>query len=497
MDCFLGLDNGGSVTKAALFDSKGKELGVGSVNIAMKYPSPGFTERDIDMLWEANMEAIRIVLKKSGVNPEDIKGISVTGYGNGMIMIDEEGNALYDAIISTDSRAQDIVDGWYADGTFEKLFGYTKQSIWAAQPVSLLSWFKEHDPEVVKRTRWVLMVKDYIRYKLTGEVFAELSDYSGTNSVDLTTGTYNEEIFELLGLSDCMDKFPPLVLATDLCGSVTAEVAQQTGLKESTPVSGGLFDIHASCYASGITSEGMLSCVAGTWTINQMLSRTPSENIDIFMNSRSPIDGLTLVTEASPTSASNLEWFIKENMGLRKQEILGKGEDFYKYCEEQMRSVTEDSELLFLPFLYGCNVKGNMKAAFWGLESWHEQRHMLKAIHEGILFSTRMHVERLCEGGKKPTFCRLAGGPARSKYWVELYANVLQIPVEVVTVSEMGALGAAMTAAVATGYYPNMREAAQSMVTTGALIEPDSSIASTLDASYNRYVRLINACSDR
>ena len=157
MEYFLGLDNGGTVTKAALFDIRGHEIAVFSVNTEMVYPKPGYTERNLVDLWNANVTAIRGVLEKAAVPPESIRAVSVTGYGNGIILLGQDGKPVYNGIISTDYRARDIVDGWYSDGTFEAVFPITVQSMWPAQPVSLLAWFKKHMPEVLEKAASVLM----------------------------------------------------------------------------------------------------------------------------------------------------------------------------------------------------------------------------------------------------------------------------------------------------------------------------------------------------
>ena len=174
---FMGIDNGGTVCKVALYDNKGNELALASRKVEMVYPEPGHTEKIMSEFWGANLEAIAEVVEKSGIDPSDIAGIAPTGHGNGMFLVDADGNSVGNGIISTDSRADAWVKKWYADGTFEKINKKTLQSIWAAQPVSLLNWFRENRPEDLEKSRWVLMCKDYIRFMLTGEAFAEITDY--------------------------------------------------------------------------------------------------------------------------------------------------------------------------------------------------------------------------------------------------------------------------------------------------------------------------------
>jgi L-xylulokinase len=380
------------------------------------------------------------------------------------------------------------VDRWYADGTFETVFAHTVQSLWPAQPVSLLAWFKQNRPDIVERTAHVLMCKDYIRYRLTGEISGEISDNTGTSSVDLSTGKYSTEAFAAMGIPDCIDKFPAMAHSTDICGTVTAEAAAATGLTEGTPVAGGLFDIHAAGLASGVTEPGILSCVAGTWTINQVLLDQPLRQKDIFNHSISPASGRFLAMEGSPTSTSNLDWFIRELLSERKADIAKEGGEIFEYCDRMAESVDPaESEVMFLPFLYGSNVGKPATAAFLGLECRHERAHLVRAVYEGIMFATKTHVDRLLRNLDTPRMVRLAGGPARSSTWVHLYADTLGLPVEVVNVSEMGALGAAMCAAVSVGYHTDISAAAEKMVKTGTAVDPDPDRVSVLAGKYRRY----------
>ena len=135
----------------------------------MLFPCPGHTEKNVDDLWAANVRVISEVMKKAGVQPAEVAALAVTGHGNGMYLVDADGKPAHDGINSADSRAADYVARWYADGTFERVLPRTCQSIWAAQPAALLAWFRDHDPAVLERTRWIFMCKDYIRYRLTGE----------------------------------------------------------------------------------------------------------------------------------------------------------------------------------------------------------------------------------------------------------------------------------------------------------------------------------------
>ena len=176
MKYLMGIDNGGTFSKAALFDEDGKQISVASVPTVTITPQPGYTERDMDELWEVTAQAARQAIEKSGVDAKDIVGVSFSGHGKGLYMVGHDGKPSYNGIASTDTRAWAQVEKWYQDGTKEKVYEKTFQEILAVQPVSLLAWFKENKPEVLENTKYIFAVKDYIRYKLTGEAYSEYTD---------------------------------------------------------------------------------------------------------------------------------------------------------------------------------------------------------------------------------------------------------------------------------------------------------------------------------
>ncbi|MCR2044494.1 FGGY-family carbohydrate kinase [Anaerosalibacter massiliensis] len=484
----IGIDNGGTMSKAALYDLSGKEIAVSGYKTKTIMPKPGFTERDMEEMWQANVKSIRDVIEISKVDPKDIAGIATTGHGNGMYLVDKDGNPAYNGIISTDTRAKDYVEKWYSDTTFEKVLLKTMQSIWAGQPVPLLAWFKDNNPEVLKKTKWIFMCKDYIRYRLTNEAYAEITDMSGTNLMNVKDVKYDEKLLSEFGIEEIMDKLPPLKYSSEICGYITSEAAKETGLMEGTPVAGGLFDIDASAIATGLTEEEKLCMVAGTWSINEYISKEPVISKDLFMTSIYCMKGYWLTTEASPTSASNLEWFVTE--------FMNNNTNAYDEANKLVSSISpEESNIVFLPFLYGTNVDANAKASFIGLNGWHTKAHLLRAIYEGVAFCHRAHIDKLLKHREKPKAIRIAGGAAKSEVWVQIFADVLQIPIEVTTSTELGALGAAICAGIATENFESYESAANSMVNVAYTCYPNENNSKIYDKKYNLYKKSIEVLS--
>ena len=488
----LGIDNGGTVAKAALFTLDGHEVAVASRKTEMLSPCPGHTERDMDRLWQATAASIQTALSESRIAPRDVVCISCTGHGNGLYLVDRFGRPVRNAIISTDTRAKDYVARWYADGVAQAVLPRTMQSLWPGQPNALLAWLRDHEPKTLEQARWVLMCKDYIRFRLTGKIHGELTDMSGTSLINVAQGDYDQEVLNAFGLADIRHLLPPIRRSDEICGDVTPEAAEDTGLAHGTPVANGMFDIDACALASGIVDESQLSMIAGTWSINQYISRVPVIDEDLFMCSRYCIPGYYLVPEASATSASNLEWFAAEFFATENGAARASGKSAYDIINQLVDATPpEESKIVFLPFLFGSNANPSAKACLIGLAGWHHRGHVLRAIQEGVVFGHKAHVDRLLRFRKAPATIRLSGGAARSRVWSQIFADVFQTPIEVPAGTELGALGAAIGASVASGLYADYRSAVGSMVRIAETYQPSPLKNDLYAQKYDRYQKAL------
>jgi L-xylulokinase len=273
-----------------------------------------------------------------------------------------------------------------------------------------------------------------------------------------------------------------------VCGYVNAAAAEQTGLPEGTPVAGGMIDLTACAIATGLVDKSRLCVIAGTWGINEYIWDSPLVSPEILLTSVYCLDGYYLITDGSMTSASNLEWFLRE-CGA------GGGQAAYAEANALVWSVqAEDCDGIFLPFLYGTNLGVDVKGGFLGLSGWNTKAHMLRAVYEGVVFSHRTHVERLLSlRGDKPEAIRMAGGVARSEVWVQMFADALQLPVEISDHAELGTLGVAMCAGVAAGCFASLKEASQTMTKVSRVLHPDPAKKAIYDAKYARYRLVIEA----
>lgn len=488
----LGIDNGCTMAKAGLFTATGEEVAVASRKSEMLATQSGWAEFDMNAIWENAAGAVRQVLETSGVDPKAIACIAPTGHGNGLYLVDENARPVYNAIGSADGRAREYIEQWASDGTAERLRPKTMQAIWPAQPNALLRWFMDHKPDILEKTRWVLMCKDYVRARLTGEIAMELSDMSATSLMDVGTGRYDDEVLAGWGLSAIKDKLPPICRSLDICGKITAEAAALTGLAEGTPVAGGMFDIDASGFATALTDEKALCMIAGTWGNNQYCATEPIVD-GIFMTSCYAIPGYYYMLEGSATSASNLEWMVTEFFQAEKEKADARGGNVYDVCNALVaETAPEDSGLVFLPFLYGCNVDLDGKACLIGMDGWQKRGHVLRAIYEGVVFAHKWHMDKLLKFRSMPDAIRLTGGAARSCEWVQIFADVFQVPIEIPAGTELGALGAAICAAVAAGIYKTVEEACSAMVTMDRVQKPNVDRKALYEKKYGRYMQVLD-----
>lgn len=497
MPYLLGIDNGGTFVKAGIIDEQGKMLAVAREPVHNITPQPGFTERDMEELWQQNAKVIRRAIKAAGVPSDEIKGISFSGHGKGLYLIDRDGKPAYQGILSTDTRAWEYVKLWGKDGTKEKVFQKTFQDILACQPVSLLAWLKDHDHSVLERTRYIFSVNDYIRFRLTGEAFGEYTVLSGGNLVNMTTFQYDRELLQLFGLEEIYDKLPPLRYPAEICGCVTKEAASLTGLAEGTSAAAGMFDVDACGLASGLNQEDALCMIAGTWSINEYITKRPITNGTVALNSMYCIPGYFLIEESSPTSAGNMEWFINNLLSYEKKEAKENGESIYDLTNRLVEEIPpEDLKIIFLPFLNGSNEDAQAKGTFIGLTDFDQKAHMLRAVYEGIVFSHVTHVKRLLRNRTAPKTIRLAGGAANSPVWVQIFADTLQIPIETVSCQEQGIMGAAIAAGVGTGVFTSYEEASKKVVTVKEIVYPRKEYGKIYEQKYRRYRAVIESLSD-
>lgn len=492
MRYYLGIDNGGTAVKAVLFDETGSVVSQARENMTVEIPKLHWAERDMEELWKANCAVIRETLRSANVDANDIKAISFSGHGKGTYLVDADGAPVRKGILSSDTRAWAYQKQWQDFGTAKKLSERSLQGIMACQPLCLLRWLKEEEPESYRKIRWVLGVKDYIRLRMTGAPYAEITDFSGSGLVNLHTGNYDPTILSLAGIPEMKECLPPLIGSSDSAGRVSAACARETGLAEGTICAAGLFDIDACALGMGVLDENNLAVIAGTWGINEYIAQAPVTDGSVAMNSYYCLPGWYLLEESSPTSASNFEWFVQKFVRPLWQTEHPDGEDLYSFAVRLASSLENNETMpIYLPYLYGSPTNAKALGCFADLSASHTIAHLTRSVMEGIAFCHRYQVEKLLRSKKTPPRAiRLSGGVCNSPFWVQMFADILEMPIELSECPESGALGCALAAAVACGDRKDLATAVQSMVKITKTVIPDPVKFMRYRERYARYLHI-------
>lgn len=406
---FLTIDNGGTNTKAIIFDTGGKQLGAVAFPTMRIEDTPGFHEINLTELWNAISDSINQVIKKAKIRAEEIVGVTCVGHGKGLYVLDKQNQIFTNGILSTDSRAVNLSKQF--ESQVEKIFPISHQHVMESQSPVLLNWFKQNRPALYQQIGMVLSAKDFVRSQLTGEFFQEYGDASGNNFLNLETAQYDQRLFDFFGISEMFDKMPPLKHYDEIAGRVTKAAAAKTGLKVGTPVFAGMFDIDACSLATGVLNDDNFSVIAGTWNINVFPSHKRADLNSGLMNSIYPT-GLNLVEASSATSAGNLAMTLQSLMGEEIKNAQQSDQSIYDVLEEFLNHTdARFSKVIFFPFLYGSNVNPDAEGAYIGVQSSTTKSAMIRAVYEGIVFAHRYHIEQLLKVlGHKPKAIRLSGG---------------------------------------------------------------------------------------
>jgi L-xylulokinase len=494
----VGIDNGLTLSKVAIFDLEGRTIGVASRRIEVQYPKPGYTERDMDTVWSKTAEAIRELVETSGINPNEVLAIGNSSHGNGLYMLDRDGQAFRPSIASMDGRAPEIVDEWNRPGGVrDRAFPYTLQSCWAGQPSVLLAWLKRHEPDSYRKIDKVMMCTDYVKYRLTGEHTTDYSIISGSSLFDSPNRTFSRELLEIYGVPDLFPAMPRPVWGHEIAGKVTPEAARQTGLTAGTPVTGGLFDIDAAAIGAGVISDGILCIIAGTWSINQVITSDPIVDKRVFLCSLYTVPGMWLTLEASPASATNLEWFVNNFCYEEAQEAKARGISVYDVCNEKVATLAPGStDIIFHPYLFGSDVQATARAGFYGLGAWHTKTHVLRSLYEGVVYGHMNHIEKLRAAGAKIEKARMTGGGSHSHVWTQMFSDALDLRIEVPEGAEVAARGVAMAAGIGVGVYRDYADAVAKVVQVERVHQPNTQATPHYLARFQEYKTILEAMKE-
>lgn len=492
----LGIDAGQTVTKAALFDLSGRELAVDSAATHSTSPRPRWQERDMDEAWTQTAQAVRCCLAQTGVDPAAVLAVGLAGHSDGVQLIDAAGRPVRPAILATDSRAYAHAAAMRAGAHGARALELTGQVPAAYSPAAILAWLRENEQEALHRAAYLVFCKDWLRLRLTGQIVTDPSEASAF-CTDVHTQRWSEDALQLFGLGELAGLLPPIVDSAAVAGTVTAEAAEATGLCPGTPVITGAHDVAAAAIGIGAAAAGSLSIVMGTFSINQIVAEQPIA--DPRWQARTfPQPGRWLHMSTSPSSASNLDWALRQfgpwDPAGAPAHDAAIAEAAAVTADEVTAGTAGEDPPVYLPFLYGSPHGPEVGGAFAGLRGWHTRGHLLRAVLEGVVFNHRWHTEALGERfAVRQRPARLCGGGSRSPLWSQMLADTLHTTVEVTDVTEAGARGAAALAGVGAKVYADLAEAVAATVRVVRAYHPDQSTADRLDGRYARYRQVVDA----
>jgi L-xylulokinase len=479
----LGLDAGNTVIKAVLFDLTGRQIAMNVLDGQSSSPEPGHVERDLNELWANAQAAIKGCVEQAGIAASQIAAVGCAGHGNGLYLLDRDGEALL-GIQSLDTRAAGLADEISAKSG-NAIQALALQKPWPSQTPTLLAWIKRHRPETYARAGTVFLCKDFITYKLTGERVSDVSDMSGCGLTKMPGCTYDDELLAHYGLAGAGELLPRLLDSAEVAGEVTPQAAKATGLRAGTPVIAGYFDVVSSAMGSGVVAAGEASIIVGTWSINQVFSKAPVQDESVFMVAGFGPDRFVNI-ESSATSAANLEWYVGEFVERGQHH-----DDPFGYCNDKVgKVVPRNDDPFFHPYLFGSRLGADFRAGFYGLAGWHGEGHMLRALFEGVMFEHKRHIDVLKQAGVSFDRAVLSGGGARSPHWPQMFADCLDVPITVAQARETGALGAALGAGVGVGIFPDYEAGIAAMTRPNSTFLPDPTMKAMYRKRYDAWIDL-------
>lgn len=489
-ELIIGVDVGLTGMKAVAFTAEGDVAYESREASPQKMPQPHWVERDGREFWGLFSRMTRNLTAQIDAGSDSIAVIGVSAHGDGAWLIDEHGDAVRPGILSLDSRGMETA-ARLNEAQGEDLLRVTGQRVGPASPGVVLRWLKENEPQHMEAARWFVSAKDFIRTMLTGVIGTDLTEAS-TAFTDVNTQDYSGEAFALYGLEELEAKAPPISVPTTVVGTVSRLAHLNTGLPEGLPVVAGLHDVDAGAIGAGAVKPGQLAVMAGTWSINEVISDKPMIGDQWFC--RAFVErGSWMNMSISPASSANLEWFVHTLCQADVDAARRSGSNPYGFMDHEVEMADESGDIItFLPFLYGNPLNIDASATFAGLRAWHTRGHLLRSIYDGIAFNHRLHCDPLVDAFGVDDI-RVVGGVTRSALWPQIFADTMDKPISLPLAEEGGALGTAMIAAVGAGVFPDLTGAADAMGSGTRTIEPSAEGVARMQARYERFRAQIDA----
>lgn len=474
MSIFLGVDIGTSGTKTIAIDLSGKVIASASASYPCHHPKPLWSEQDPEDWWRATVKTIKAVVKQAKLKAGDVKGIGLSGQMHGSVFLDKNHEVIRPALLWNDQRTAAECE------EIEKLAGGRKKLIkMVANPALTgfqapkILWLRNNEPRNFAKLAHVLLPKDDVRRRLTGELATEVSDASGTLLLDVVKRKWSKPLLSKLDLDASL--LPECYESEEVTGTLMPKIAKQLGLSTDCVVVGGAGDCAAGAVGNGIVKAGSLNSSLGTSGVVFCHSETPEYDpngrLHTFCHA---VRGKWHMMGVTLSAAGSFQWFADT---LCQADKKAKGDIFEKLIAEAAETPAGADGLFFLPYLSGertPHADPLARGAFIGLTMSHTRGHMVRAVLEGVTLSLRDSLDIMQELGVPVRQVRATGGGAKSPFWRQLQADVFGKKVVGMAADEGPALGVALLAAVGAGEFNTIAQACDAIVRTDTETKPDA-----------------------
>jgi xylulokinase len=471
MGVVLGIDVSTTATKAVLVDESGTVVAIGTSEYGFEQPHPLWTEQDPALWWTATIEAIGQALATAGLEGSSVDAVGLTGQMHGLVVLDEADTVLRPAILWNDQRTAAACDAIRDRVGARHLVEVTGNDALTGFTAPKLVWVRDTETDVWRRIAHVLLPKDYVRLLLTGGHAMDKADGSGTILFDLAARDWSPEITNALEIDPGW--LPPTFEGPEVTGTITAAAARATGLRAGTPVVAGGGDQSANAVGVGAVVPGRVALSLGTsgvvFASTDQALYEPAGRVHAFCHA---VPGRWHMMSVMLSAAGSLRWF---------RDTVAPGVEFGALVEAAASVPVGGDGLLFLPYLSGERSPYPdplARGAFVGLTLAHDQRHLTRAVIEGVAFGLRDGLDLMVEAGMPaPSQIRASGGGTASPLWRQVLADVLDAEIATVSTTEGAAYGAALLAAVASGWFATVEAAADALITASPVASPGPDVA--------------------
>ena len=497
MRYLLGIDIGTSGAKALLVNADTAEIVASSVeSYELSTPTPLWAEQSPGDWWQAVIASVSNVLNASKIDAAEIKGIGLSGQMHGSVFLDENGSVLRPAILWCDQRTQAECD-WIMDTVGrERTIELTSNPILTGFTAGKIIWTRNHEPEVYSRVKKVLLPKDYIRFRLTGEFATEVSDASGTGLFDVKRREWSWEMLDAINIPSHW--MPHSYESVEISGKISPEAASLTGLAEGTPVVGGGGDQAAGAVGNGVVEDGIVSSTVGTSGVVFAFTDKPVVDKKLRLHTFChAVPGKWHLMGVMLSAGGSLRWYRDTFADTETVIAKALGVDPYDViCKEAAKAPAGSEGLIFLPYLTGERTphpNPHARGVFFGITLRSDRPHFMRAVLEGVAYGLRDSFTILDEMNIPILQVRASGGGARSEIWRQIQADVTGKNHVTINVDEGPALGAALLAGVGTGIYPTVADACRSIIKVTSQTNTNPAAKRIYDGFYLIYRSLYNS----